>query len=50
MYNLKLKDDNVSICYKDNCIEASGQNAKLIAFSAFAILLLAGMSELASNS
>jgi len=50
MKNSILKRDNVSLCHKDNCIHASGRNAKLIAFGAFTMLLLVGISALSKNS
>ena len=43
-------NDNVSLCYKDNCIHASGQNAKLITFGAFAMLILIGIAALSRNN
>jgi hypothetical protein len=42
--------DSVSLCHKDNCIHANGENAKLIAFGAFAMLLLIGISALAKSN
>ncbi len=41
--------DSVSICHKDNCIHAKGQNAELIAVGAFTMLLLIGISTLSKN-
>lgn len=49
--NKNLQNKNsVSLCYKGNCIQATGDNAKLIAFGAFAMLLLIGISSLAKSN
>lgn len=50
MNNLFRSNDNVSLCHKENCIHASGQNAKLIAFGAFAMLLLIGIAAISKNN
>lgn len=42
--------DSVSLCHKDNCIYANGENAKLIAFGVFVMLLLIGISALAKSN
>jgi hypothetical protein len=43
-------NDDISLCYKDNCIQASGQNGKLIAFGAFALLILIGIAAISRNN
>lgn len=50
MSNNFQKKDSVSLCHKDSCIHANGSNAKLIAFGAFTMLLLIGISALAKSS
>jgi hypothetical protein len=50
MNNNLYSKDNVSICHKDNCIHASGQNANLIALGAFAMFLLIGIAAIAKNN
>ncbi|WP_162623286.1 hypothetical protein [Confluentibacter sediminis] len=50
MKNITLKSDKVSLCHKNNCIHATGLNAKIIAFGAFAMLVLIGISALSKNS
>ncbi len=49
MNNFLQNKDSVSICHKDSCIHAKGQNAEIIAAGVFAMLLLIGLSKL-SNS
>ncbi|WP_298136066.1 hypothetical protein [Flavobacterium sp.] len=41
---------NVSLCYKNNCLNASGQNARLIATGAFVMLLLIVISTLIKDN
>lgn len=47
---LQKNDSVVSLCYKESCIYAKGSNANLIAISAFAMLLLIGISALSKSS
>lgn len=42
--------DDVSLCYEDKCIHASGDNGRLIAMGAFAMLLLIGIAALTKNN
>lgn len=42
--------NSISLCYKDNCIYANGDNARLIAFGTFTMLLLIGISALAESN
>lgn len=44
MRNDVFQRDDVSLCYKESCIHAKGRNANLIAFGAFAMLLLIGIA------
>lgn len=37
--NYRSQNDNVSLCFKDACINAIGNNGKLIAIGAFIVLL-----------
>lgn len=46
MNKFRLSNDNVSLCYKDSCIHVKGSKANLLAFGAFATLLLIGISAL----
>lgn len=50
MNRFQLSKDNVSLCYKENCIHAKGSNANLIAIGAFAMLLLIGISTLSKTN
>lgn len=50
MSKITYSNDNVSLCYKDSCIHAKGQNANLIAFGAVAMLLLIGISTLVKSN
>ena len=50
MNNLFRSTDNISLYHKENCIHASGQHAKLIAFGAFAILLFVGIAAISKNN
>lgn len=38
------KSNQVSVCHKNNCIHASGENAKMIAKGAAVMLLLVGIA------
>ena len=44
-----LHNNQVSICNKDKCVHASGQNANLIAFGLFTMFVLVGISALTSK-
>ena len=48
MYNLRNKDE-INICKKDLCVNAKGENAKLISVGIFTMLILAGISTLIKN-
>lgn len=50
MSNFLQSKGNVSICHKNSCIHAKGQNADLIAFGAFVMLILIGISALAKSN
>lgn len=50
MNNFLQNNDSVSLCHKNNCIHAKGDNAKLIAFGAFMMLLLIGISTLTKSN
>ena len=50
MNYLELNNDTISLCEKDTCIHAKGQNAKLIAMGAFAMLLMIGVSALIKSN
>jgi hypothetical protein len=41
---------NVSLCYKNSCLNASGRNARLIATGTFVMLLLIGISALTKKN
>lgn len=45
-----LKNDNVSLCYKEACIHAKGTNANLIAVGAFAMLILFGIAAITKKN
>lgn len=45
-----ISKDNVSLCYKNSCIHAKGSNANLIAFGAFAMLILIGVAALSKSN
>lgn len=49
MNNVDHYNGNVSICHKDNCIHASGQNAHLITIGVFTMLLLVGFAALSKE-
>lgn len=40
------QNDNVSLCYKDSCIHATGSNANLLAVGIFVMLVLVGIASL----
>lgn len=42
--------NEVILCHKDNCIHVIGENADLIAFGAFTMLLLIGIAALAKSN
>lgn len=46
MYKYLQNKNEVSLCHKDNCIQAKGKNADLIAFGVFAMLILIGLATL----
>jgi len=41
-------EDTVSVCNRDNCIHASGDNGKLIVAGVFFLLVCAGIAKLAN--
>ena len=41
--------NQVSICNKDKCVHANGQNANLLAFGLFTMFVLVGVSALTSK-
>lgn len=50
MYKITKTSNDVSLCYKNSCIHAEGRNANLLAFGAFALLLLIGISTLTKSN
>ncbi|AEA44968.1 hypothetical protein [Fluviicola taffensis] len=46
MNKFLLKNDQVSICHKDNCIQANGKNAEMIAKGATIMLLFFGIAAI----
>ena len=58
MFNLKivlmqrilLKNDSVSLCYKDSCIHAKGSNANLLVVGTFVMLVLIGIASLSKSN
>ena len=43
-------DSNVSLCYENKCIHATGDNANLIAFGAFVMLILIGVVAITKSN
>jgi hypothetical protein len=50
MYKIIPSSNDVSLCYKNSCIHAKGQNANLLVFGAVAMLLLIGISALTKSN
>ena len=46
MKNYLVKSDELSIGYKGTWINAKGENAKIIAFGAFAMFIMIGLAAL----
>ena len=42
-------DGNISLCYKNYCLNANGQTGKILAVGAFALLLIVSISVLSNN-
>lgn len=40
------KIDRISICHKDNCIHADGENAEVITFGLFLMFVCIGLAAL----
>lgn len=47
--NLRKKD-YVNVCHKDNCVKATGKNAKVIVFSLATMFLLFGISSFTKSN
>lgn len=48
--NQELQLNKVRICHQNTCIQASGQNAKIITVAAAGMLLLFGIAALSRTS
>ena len=49
MDNIFKNNGSVSICHKNNCIHASGENARLITVAACMMLLFIGVAALVND-
>jgi hypothetical protein len=47
IYKYSKEQNSVRVCKKDNCIEAKGKNADLLAGAAAIMLLLVGVASIA---
>lgn len=50
MSNFLQRKENVSLCYNKTCIEASGQNARLLTFAFCTMLVLVGVAALTRSN
>ena len=43
-------NDSLTVCHKNSCIHAKGDNARIIAFGAFVMLFFIGIAAIAKAS
>lgn len=47
--NYIKKNDEVDVCYKNTCVRAKGENAELISFGLFTMLVLIGIAAIVKS-